>query len=116
MSGKDDQDYLIHIRERIARIEAYTQDGHAAFFASPLQQDAVIYNIEIIGEATRLISEELKQCHPQVSWQDIEDSRFMIIRQYMEVDLDKVWRVVEQDLPKLKVQVGELLEHMDSRP
>jgi uncharacterized protein with HEPN domain len=63
---KDDRLYLIHIRECIQRIEAYTEDGRGAFMRSTMKQDAVIRNFEIIGEAAKLLSLQLKQSHSGV--------------------------------------------------
>jgi len=109
MSTKDDRLYLVHISERITRIEEYTRDGRAAFFASPMQQDAVVRNFEIVGEAAKRISEGLKQRHPQIPWRRIAGLRDVLIHQYMGVDLNEVWRIVEQDLPTLKTQIAALL-------
>jgi uncharacterized protein with HEPN domain len=109
VSTKDDRLYLVHISERITRIEEYTQDGRAAFFASPMQQDAVVRNFEIVGEAAKRISDELKQRHPQIPWQRIAGFRDVLIHQYMGVDLNEVWRIVEQDVPTLRTQIAALL-------
>jgi uncharacterized protein with HEPN domain len=88
---KDDRLYLIHILERIDRIESYVQDGREAFVASPIQQDAVMRNLEVIGEAAKCISEDLKQCNSDIPWRQIAGLRDVLIHQYMGVDITRVW-------------------------
>ena len=61
---KDDRFYLIHILERIQRIESYTTGGREAFLASSMIQDAVIRNFEVIGEAAKQVSEGFRSLHP----------------------------------------------------
>jgi uncharacterized protein with HEPN domain len=113
VSAKDDRLYLTHISERIARIEEYTHAGREAFFASPMQQDAVVRNFEIIGEATKRISEGLKQRYPQIPWRRVAGFRDVLIHQYMGVDLNEVWQIVEHDLPPFKAQIDALLAQPD---
>ncbi len=70
---KDDRLYLIHIWECIKRIESYSEEGKVAFLASVMMQDAIIRNFEVIGEASKQISPELKQSHLKFNgegWQD----------------------------------------------
>jgi len=96
---KDDCLYLIHIMERIRRIEEYTGEGREAFLSSPLYQDAVCRNLEVIGEAAKHISDRLKDAHPEVPWRQITGLRDLLIHRYMGVDLEEVWNIVAVDLP-----------------
>ncbi|QYZ79848.1 DUF86 domain-containing protein [Methanofollis formosanus] len=64
---KDDRLYLIHILECAGRIESYTRGGRDAFMASPMVQDAVVRNFEIIGEAVKQVSEQVKEKRPDVT-------------------------------------------------
>lgn len=84
---KDDRLYLTHILECIGRIEGYTQDGRDAFMASSLIQDAVVRNFEIAGEATKHISQTLRDAHPHVPWKRIAGLRDVLIHNYVQVDL-----------------------------
>ena len=105
---KDDRLYLIHILECIQRIESYTQEGREAFSKSRMKQDAVIRNFEIMGEAVKQISSVLKDTKPQVPWKRIAGFRDILIHDYMGVDSDEVWQIVERDLPDLKKQIESL--------
>ena len=60
---KDDRIYLLHIADALERILSYTAEGKEAFFADPRTQDAVIRNLEVVGEAVKNLSERLKTRH-----------------------------------------------------
>lgn len=94
--------YVIHIEERITRIEEIVSEGRVAFMSSHILQDAVIRNFEVIGEAAKQLSDDFKAAYPGVPWQRVAGFRDVLIHNYMGVDLDEVWRVVEQSLPDLK--------------
>lgn len=107
---KDDQLYLTNILECIERIENYTQAGQAAFQDSTLLQDAVIRNLEIIGEATKRLSPELCQASPNIPWKQMAGMRDVLIHDYLKINLNRVWQTIEQDLPTLKTTVMALLQ------
>jgi len=75
--------------------------------ASPLIQDAVIRDLEVIGEAGKRISDKLKDGYPDVPWRNIAGLRNILIHQYMEVDIAEVWNIIERDLPLLKGRSGK---------
>jgi len=106
---KDDRIYLQHIRDALGRIVSYTTGGRDAFLASPQAQDAVIRNLEIIGEAVKHLSAELRQRHPDIPWKRIAGMRDEMIHEYFGVDLTIVWNVVEQHIPPLRQMVDSLL-------
>ena len=66
---KDEKLYLINIMECIERIESYTKDGREAFMTDGKTQDAVVRNFEVMGEAAKRVSEEIRRCAPDVPWQ-----------------------------------------------
>jgi uncharacterized protein with HEPN domain len=108
------EDYLGHIAEAIQRATRYVQPlpGRHAFEQSPQVQDAVVRNIEIIGEAVNHINRAAPGFiahHPERPWQQMRDMRNIVIHAYFAVDLPIVWRTVTDDLPKLKQQVDHLL-------
>jgi uncharacterized protein with HEPN domain len=115
------EDYLGHIAEAIERARSYVQplsDLHA-FERNSLVQDAVVRNIEIIGEAVnhinRMAPEFIAQ-HPELPWADMRDMRNVVIHAYFAVQLQVVWRTVQEDLPKLKQQIDQLLSQPPSAP
>lgn len=107
---KDDRVYLLHIEEAIANIQDYVSAGKDAFFQKKMIQDAVIRNLEIIGEAVKNISSATRQSAPEVPWQKIAGLRDVLIHDYFGVDLDTVWLVVENRLPVLSQHISLLLE------
>lgn len=76
-------------------------------------QDAVIRNLEIIGEATKKISLESRDAQPGIPWNSIAGMRDVLIHRYFGVDLDAVWQVVAQHLPELSEAVEQLLSSED---
>jgi uncharacterized protein with HEPN domain len=107
------ENFLAHIAEAIERARSYVQplpDLHA-FKQNPLAQDAVVRNIEIIGEALNHINRvapEFIEQHPELRWDDMRDMRNVVIHPHFAVDLEVVWRTVQKDLPKLKQQIDQL--------
>ncbi len=106
---KDAAVYLRHICDAIARIEMYTAQGREAFLENPMVQDAVIRNLEVIGEAVKSLPSDLQHQHPEVPWRSITALRNVLIHEYFGVDLEIVWRVVERRLPTLKRHVRTML-------
>jgi uncharacterized protein with HEPN domain len=101
--------YLNNIQECIDNIKSYTSEGKQAFRENKMIQDAVIRNLEIMGEATKRLSTELRTKYNQVSWRQIAGLRDVLIHDYLRVDLQEVWLIIEEDLPKLEKQIKEIL-------
>jgi len=99
---KDESTYLTHAIEAIDAIADYTADGQKAFFLDAKTQDAVIRNIEIIGQAVKGVSNKTRALEPAVPWRQIAGMRDKLIHEYFGVDLVLVWDVVEQELPVLR--------------
>jgi len=101
--------YVVHIAEAIERIHRFTAAGRAAFMADDMIQSAVVRQIEIIGEAARNLSSELKSDEHAVPWRKIIGTRDRLIHGYSEVNLDAVWVIVERDLAELDHEVKRIL-------
>lgn len=109
---KDEQAYLLHAIEAIDAIARYTIDGSEAFFADGKTQDAVIRNIEILGQAVKGVSEDTRALEPEVPWRKIAGMRDKLIHEYFGVDLVLVWDVVENELPALLPQLERLSQRL----
>jgi uncharacterized protein with HEPN domain len=74
-----------------------------------MRQSAILYQIAIMGEATKRLSREFREQHPEVPWDDIAGMRDIIAHQYDRLDLDIVWRVIKQNIPELLSKLAPLL-------
>ncbi|OBQ03348.1 MAG: hypothetical protein AN482_19930 [Anabaena sp. LE011-02] len=108
---KDERLYLSNIKECIERIEEYTKGGKEEFMQNKMIQDAVIRNFEIIGEATKRLSPELRSQYSDVPWQQMAGLRDVLIHDYLKVNLNLVWQIIEQNLSNLKRQVTAVLQN-----
>ena len=104
-----DRLYLESIRDCLERIAEYTSGGEQEFLASRLIQDGVVRNLEVIGEATKNLSTELREANPAIPWRQIAGMRDVLIHDYLKVNLSRVWLTVSIDLPELRTTVTRLL-------
>ena len=107
---KRDADLLIEdILAAIEKIERYvhglSRDG---FMADDKTVDATVRNLEIIGEAARQVPDDFTAAHPSVPWRRIAGLRNRIVHDYVGLDLEIIWEVIQTDLPQLKSQLATL--------
>ncbi|MCP3927784.1 MAG: DUF86 domain-containing protein [Bacteroidetes bacterium] len=115
MSVFRDLMYLEHIQESIQKIQLYTSGmTEEDFQNSSLVQDAVIRQFEIIGEATKQISDSLKSSYASVPWKDMAGMRDILIHDYINVETDVVWKTVQDHLPSLKNQIIGIIKDLNS--
>jgi uncharacterized protein with HEPN domain len=107
---KSDLAYIRHMIDSIKKIESYSSVGKEEFLTVSHWQDAIIRNLEILGEASKRLSKPLKSRYPDIQWRNIAGLRDVLIHDYMGVDLSTVWNVVEHNLPILKKQLDGILE------
>jgi uncharacterized protein with HEPN domain len=115
------EDYLEHIAQAIQRATEYIGrlGSVSAFRQSQRDQDAVIRNIEIIGEAARQIQQQVPEfvtAHPEFPWIEMRGMRNKMIHDYFDVDVDVVWNTVKGNLPQLKQQIDDLLNERQRDP
>ncbi|MGH7961399.1 MAG: HepT-like ribonuclease domain-containing protein [Candidatus Binatia bacterium] len=107
---RDDRERLLDIQEAIERIEKYATQGQEAFAQDELIQTWIVHHLQIIGEAARALSSDLRDQHPEMPWSNIIGMRNILVHDYFGIDVDVVWAVVERDLPDLKLQIETILQ------
>ena len=104
-----DELYLPHVLDAIRKIERYAAVGYDEFMAASHWQDAVIRQLEIIGEAVKRLSADVVDRRPDIPWRRIAGMRDVLIHDYMGVDLEAVWQVTQHNIPELRQAVEQLL-------
>lgn len=107
---RDDRERLLDILEAIRQIEKYSARGEEAFRSDELIQNWMTGHIQVIGEAARALSEEFRAGTPRIPWSDIIGMRHLLVHHYFKIDLNRVWQVVSNDVPRLKEMILSLLE------
>lgn len=108
---KDNVVYLRHILDAMHRIEEYTGGMvYEDFMKKNLVQAAVIREIEIIGEATKRLSDDIREKYSDIPWKKMAGIRDKLVHDYMGVDMDAIWDTVERDIPQLKKRIKGVIE------
>jgi uncharacterized protein with HEPN domain len=109
---KDDRERLLDILEAIERIERYAVRGRDAFERDELLQTWVVHHIQIIGEAARKLSDNLRSAHVEVPWPQIIAMRNVLVHDYFGVDVEEIWAAVQRDLPNLRRKIEVILQEL----
>jgi len=105
------QESLIDISNAIQRILRYSQNlTRQDLELNDEKQSAILYQITIIGEATKRLSLELRQENPEVPWREMAGMRDVIVHEYDQLDLDVIWDVIHNKLPSLLRQISALIQ------
>jgi uncharacterized protein with HEPN domain len=97
--------FLTYIREAIDLIEQRTRDGREAFLDDVDVQDAVLWRLQTLAEATNRLPPEIKARHPEIRWRAIYGFRNIAAHAYLDLQIDRVWEIIEIHLPALKIVV-----------
>lgn len=107
-------DYLRDMLDHIQMAEQFTTGiDYDAFCTNTEKTLAVIRALEVIGEAAKHLPMSVQQHSPEVPWRNIVGMRDVLIHHYFGVDLEVVWKTVQQDLPRLRVAVARMLADLD---
>ncbi|WP_434686827.1 HepT-like ribonuclease domain-containing protein [Pseudanabaena minima] len=105
-----DQESLIDISTAIKRIQRYTDKiSRLDLESNDEKLSAVLYQIAIIGEATKRLSQTFRQQHPEIAWREMAGMRDVIVHEYDQLDFDVVWDIVENKLSSLQYHIEPLL-------
>jgi len=111
---RNDRAYLAHILDAISDVEKFTEGlSEKEFYKNREKQYAVIRALEIIGEATKNLSKEMKTKSPETDWTSIAGMRDKLIHVYFGINLPLVWQIAKEDLPQLKKQAQKLFENVN---
>ena len=110
-------DYLAHMQQAIERISRYTETfDEVAFLTNELVQDAVVRNLEILGEASNNILKqypEFANLHPELPLAFAYQMRNPVAHGYFKVDFEIIWQTIHADLPVLHIQVKNAISSLD---
>ncbi len=105
-----DDAYLLDIVIAARKLLRYTESlSWDEFRDTPLIQDAVVRNLQVIGEAANRISEAFRAAHAEIPWRQVVGMRNRLVHEYSRVDMEKVWETVRDDIPDLLRQIEPLV-------
>ena len=108
-----DKHYLADITEAIGRIISYTKDlTYEEFVNRTMVQDAVLRNLQVIGEATEKVSPSLCNANSDIPWREMAGTRDKIVHEYFGINYRIVWEVAHRDLPQILPQLEVILQQL----
>ena len=114
MKDRNENLFLADIKECCEKIERYIEGvSEENFRANKMLQDALVRNIEIIGEAAKNLSDEIRAENPEIPWRDVTRMRDKIVHHYFRLNLEVIWQTATEDVSALKVQIDKIIEKSD---
>lgn len=110
-----DRVYLAHMQECISRIAEYVEDDEALFRSSRLVQDAVVRNLQTLAESSQRLSDTAKGTEPAVPWRAISGFRNILVHDYLGLDVDVIWQVVNRELRPLQAALTRMAARLHER-
>jgi len=113
MTSKDDLVFIEHILDSINAIKEFSKNlSKEELISNRLKHSAIIREIEVIGEAVKNISENLKNKNQEIEWKEIAGTRDKMIHHYFSVDLNIIWGIIKKDLPILEKQIKKIKKEL----
>jgi uncharacterized protein with HEPN domain len=106
---KENHDLLEDMLEAISAIETYTVQSYEKFINDDKTQDAIMFNLIILGEAANNISSEFHETHPEIPWSSIIGTRNVIVHGYDQIKTRIVWDIIQNNLSSLRKDLMNLL-------
>ena len=101
---------LVHIMEAIDRLQTHAGNlPKEDLVKDVMRYYGIIKNIEIIGEAARMLTDQFKSAHPEVDWRSIANMRNFLVHEYFQVDDDIVWSVIHHEIVELRTHISKYL-------
>lgn len=110
---KDNLVYIEHMLDCIERIHEYVS-VKADFYESRLIQDAVTRNLQVMAESSQRLSDDIKAQYHEIPWRKISGFRNILVHDYLGLDLNVIWSVVEQELPVLETTLDKIKTNLAS--
>lgn len=107
MSTKNSAVYVEHMLDSILRIDEYIESKDL-FYDSQLVQDAVVRNLQVLAESSQRLPDDIKKKYSDIPWDDLSGFRNILVHDYLGIDLDVIWSVVEQELPRLEKVLNKI--------
>jgi uncharacterized protein with HEPN domain len=101
------EERLQDILDAISSVEKYASLGRSRYDEDELVQTWILHHLQVIGEATSHLGGEFRSQYPDIPWAPIVAMRNILVHEYFGIDLDEIWLVVENDLPRLKRSLEE---------
>jgi uncharacterized protein with HEPN domain len=111
---RDQGVYLEHILECIGRVQRYTAGGLESLTTDQMTQDAVMRNLQVLAESCMRMSGEIRERRREIDWKGIAAFRNVVVHDYLDLDLEKIWEIIQVDLPPLAVVIDEELTRVDA--